>query len=254
MSEIDVVIANTTDSASIEENNAYPQAKRSWKTKIPWTTLCVGMILIICCILEWGYDIPNGNIRRWNAFLSMLFNGGGLWIHFLPNLVLCLVFGSIIECIIGSVYMAVVVLLSYTTSVLYNLVMYEWIIQPIQNRGNGFSIMAYQWFTIGAASLFLHYWWRPLKMWSRESSSDNAEGRFCTWCRWMIGIFLLFGGGWIPHFAIKGLAALFYSGSVNDHAHVWAVIMGYGVSAVIAVLLGCEYRCSKQRTHLKEQK
>lgn len=241
MSEIDIVVANTNDRASTEKNNTNPQATQAWWAKMPWATLCVGLIMIICCILEYGYDIPKENIR-WNAFLRVLFNCAGLWAHFLPNLIACLVVGSIIELVVGSVYMTVVVVLSYTASVLYSLVMYEWIIQPVQFHGYGFSIVAYQWFTICFAALFLHYWWRPFRRWRAQQSSKNADGRFGTSKWWMGGIFLCLGGGWILHFTIKGITAQLHM-RVNDHAHVWAVIMGYPVCAVIAMMMWCEHCC-----------
>ena len=246
MSEIRIVVAEHIDTKLFDAKRARSQRPRTWWTKVPWVTFCIGLTLIICCILEWGYDIPRGNIQRWNAFLTMLFNCGGVWLHFLPNLILCLVFGSIIESIIGSTYMVLVVMLSYTASVLYKLVMYEWVIQPVDERGYGFSIMAYQWFSISSASLFLHYWWRPFKKWKEQKALDKAPKQFGTWYWWMLGISLLLGGGWIPHFIIMALAAQFYPRDPDNHAHTCAVIMGYGVSAIIAVLLWCQNRCQKQ--------
>ena len=244
---------------------------------IPWSTMFVGLVLISCGILEHGFGIPKDKhawtearmnihyqyclpgITTWNAFLCMLFHVGGLWLHFFPNLIGCLLLGSIIEYILGSLNMLVVVILSYAASVLYALIKHQWVIQPCEPHGTGFSIVLNQWLTVGFASLFLHYWWRPYWKWRQETFRTK---QFAPWYWWTIGIVLLFGGGWGILLLEMGVQPLISSISAEFEdkvsrsdatAHRWAVAMGHGVTFMVAGFMWYRHKCSEQETMAVER-
>ena len=215
----------------------------------------VKMVLIICAILEFGYDIPRGldpvhkattEITRWNAFLRMLFNAGGLLYHFLPNFLIGGLVGCGIECIVGSINMIVVVMTSYMFSVLYSLIEYQWRIQPEEIHSFGFSAILYQWFTVYFVSIFLRFWWWPYWAWKRDHTATDYNKRFGRWWWWMIGGLLMVGGGWMFHFAIMGLRITTIGGK-EAPVHAWAVLEGYGVSVIMGLFMLCRFKLNTGR-------
>ena len=253
---------------SVDESESRTLVKSSCSTraclmKVPWVTLLVAIVLIICAILEFVFNTPsdgdfwriNGKltdlgppgIRRWNVFISMLFHGGGFTGHFIPNFVWGVFCGCITEHILGSINMMVVVAASYTFAVLYDLIQNDWEIQPINGK-TGFSCTLYQWYSVTCFAVFLHFWWRPYRQWkiNRQTNGADSNASFGSWLWWFIGI-LLQGGGWVVHFFTIGFSARVLPPKpdnviVDLECHEWGIVEGYGVSLIVAAVIWIRYK------------
>lgn len=166
-----------------------------------------------------------------SAFVSAFFNSGGFLLHYVPNAAIGFFFGAAIEWLVGPLNMSAVVLLSYWASVFAVYVDNDFKIIPNHFRGSGFSRIMYQWFTVFFASLFLRYWFFPY-LTSKSRNLKNAVGY------WLPGILLLVAGPWMPFLAILSLRMIIVPElHVNESAHIVALLEGYGVSLVLALLM-----------------